>query len=162
MNLQYPKLIMRNDSIGIETLPTHAFFFAHKLFYFLQPSYTHTMSAYSVLDVSIVSSVSGVSSVPGVSRQREKPNQVRSMANLQFAVLCGSRVKGFGFRFLFRSSDCAIFPILFAQTTIFSEICKIFTHCILKLNNKKPQQIWKFQWLNWHLWSMALWMAMPR
>ncbi|MBS7373158.1 MAG: hypothetical protein KIG57_03675, partial [Muribaculaceae bacterium] len=55
------------------------------------------MSAYSVLDVSIVSSVSGVSSVPGVSRQREKPNQVRSMANLQFAVLCGSRVKGFVF-----------------------------------------------------------------
>lgn len=26
MNLQYPKLIMRNDSIGIETLPTHALF----------------------------------------------------------------------------------------------------------------------------------------
>ena len=26
MNLQYPKLIMRNDSIGIETLPTLALF----------------------------------------------------------------------------------------------------------------------------------------
>lgn len=26
MNLQCPKLIMRNDSIGIETLPTHALF----------------------------------------------------------------------------------------------------------------------------------------
>lgn len=158
MNLQRPKFIMRNDSIGIETLPTLALFLHTSSLTFCN-HLTHTMSAYSVLDVSIVSSVSGVS---GVSRQREKPNQVRSMANLQFAVLCGSRVKGFGFRFLFRSSDCAIFPILFAQTTIFSEICKIFTHCILKLNNKKPQQIWKFQWLNWHLWSMALWMAMPR
>lgn len=155
MNLQCPKLIMRNDSIGIETLPTLALFLHTSSFTFCN-HLTHTMCAHSV------SSVSGVSSVPGVSRQREKPNQVRSMANLQFAVLCGSRVKGFGFRFLFRSSDCAIFPILFAQTTIFSEICKIFTHCILKLNNKKPQQIWKFQWLNWHLWSMALWMAMPR
>ena len=152
MNLQYPKLIMRNNSIGIETLSTLALFLHTSSFTFCN-YLTHKMFAHSV---------SGVSSVPGVSRQREKPNQVRSMANLQFAVLCGSRVKGFGFRFLFRSSDCAIFPILFAQTTIFSEICKIFTHCILKLNNKKPQQIWKFQWLNWHLWSMALWMAMPR
>ena len=26
MNLQCPKFIMRNDSIGIETLPTHALF----------------------------------------------------------------------------------------------------------------------------------------
>ena len=155
MNLQCPKFIMRNNSIGIETLPTLALFLHTSSLTFCN-HLTHTMCANSV---SIVSSVSGVS---GVSRQREKPNQVRSMANLQFAVLCGSRVKGFGFRFLFRSSDCAIFPILFAQTTIFSEICKIFTHCILKLNNKKPQQIWKFQWLNWHLWFMALWMAMPR
>ena len=105
MNLQYPKLIMRNDSIGIETLPTLALFLHTSSLTFCN-HLTHTMSAYSVLDVSIVSSVSGVSSVPGVSRQREKPNQVRSMANLQFAVLCGSRVKGFGFRFLFRSSDC--------------------------------------------------------
>ena len=102
MNLQYPKLIMRNDSIGIETLPTLALFLHTSSLTFCN-HLTHTMCAHSV---SIVSSVSGVSSVPGVSRQREKPNQVRSMANLQFAVLCGSRVKGFGFRFLFRSSDC--------------------------------------------------------
>lgn len=156
MNLQCPKFIMRNDSIGIETLPTLALFLHTSSLTFCN-HLTHTQCVPTVFP-----DVSGVSSVPGVSRQREKPNQVRSMVNLQFAVLCGSRVKGFGFRFLFRSSDCAIFPILFAQTTIFSEICKIFTHCILKLNNKKPQQIWKFQWLNWHLWSMALWMAMPR
>ena len=96
MNLQCPKLIMRNDSIGIETLPTLALFLHTSSLTFCN-HLTHTMSAHSVLDVSIVSSVSGVSSVPGVSRQREKPNQVRSMANLQFAVLCGSRVKGFVF-----------------------------------------------------------------
>ena len=96
MNLQCPKFIMRNDSIGIETLPTLALFLHTSSLTFCN-HLTHTMSAYSVLDVSIVSSVSGVSSVPGVSRQREKPNQVRSMANLQFAVLCGSRVKGFVF-----------------------------------------------------------------
>ena len=96
MNLQCPKFIMRNNSIGIETLPTLALFLHTSSLTFCN-HLTHTMSAYSVLDVSIVSSVSGVSSVPGVSRQREKPNQVRSMANLQFAVLCGSRVKGFVF-----------------------------------------------------------------
>ena len=90
MNLQCPKLIMRNDSIGIETLPTHALFLHTSSLTFCN-HLTHTMSAHSV------SSVSSVSSVPGVSRQREKPNQVRSMANLQFAVLCGSRVKGFVF-----------------------------------------------------------------
>ena len=90
MNLQCPKFIMRNNSIGIETLPTLALFLHTSSLTFCN-HLTHTMCAHSV------SSVSGVSSVPGVSRQREKPNQVRSMANLQFAVLCGSRVKGFVF-----------------------------------------------------------------
>ena len=90
MNLQCPKFIMRNNSIGIETLPTLALFLHTSSFTFCN-HLTHTMCAHSVSDVS------GVSSVPGVSRQREKPNQVRSMANLQFAVLCGSRVKGFVF-----------------------------------------------------------------
>ena len=90
MNLQCPKFIMRNNSIGIETLPTLALFLHTSSFTFCN-HLTHTMCAHSV------SSVSGVSGVSGVSRQREKPNQVRTMANLQFAVLCGSRVKGFFF-----------------------------------------------------------------
>lgn len=41
MNLQYPKLIMRNDSIGIETLPTHAFFLHTSSFTFCN-HLTHT------------------------------------------------------------------------------------------------------------------------
>ena len=129
MNLQCPKFIMRNDSIGIETLPTLALFLHTSSFTFCN-HLTHTMSAHSVLDVSIVSSVSGVSSVPGVSRQREKPNQVRSMANLQFAVLCGSRVKGFGFRFLFPFSFiglCDFSDIVCPNHYFFGNLQNIYT-----------------------------------
>ena len=123
MNLQCPKLIMRNNSIGIETLPTHALFLHTSSLTFCN-HLTHTMSAHSVLDVSIVSSVSGVSSVPGVSRQREKPNQVRSMANLQFAVLCGSRVKGFGFRFLFVHRIVRFFRYCLPKPLFFRKFAK--------------------------------------
>ena len=62
MNLQCPKLIMRNDSIGIETLPTLALFLHTSSLTFCN-HLTHAMCAHRV---SIVSSVSGV---PGVSRQ---------------------------------------------------------------------------------------------
>ena len=41
MNLQYPKLIMRNDSIGIETLPTLALFLHTSSFTFCN-HLTHT------------------------------------------------------------------------------------------------------------------------
>ena len=64
MNLQCPKLIMRNDSIGIETLPTLALFLHTSSFTFCN-HLTHTMCAHSVSDVS---SVSIVSSVLGVSQ----------------------------------------------------------------------------------------------
>ena len=123
MNLQYPKLIMRNDSIGIETLPTHALFLHTSSLTFCN-HLTHTMSAYSVLDVSIVSSVSGVSSVPGVSRQREKPNQVRSMANLQFAVLC----KRFRFSFPFSFIGlCDFSDIVCPNHYFFGNLQNIYT-----------------------------------
>ena len=59
MNLQCPKFIMRNDSIGIETLPTLALFLHTSSFTFCN-YLTHKMFAHSV---------SGVLSVPGVSRQ---------------------------------------------------------------------------------------------
>ena len=121
MNLQCPKFIMRNNSIGIETLPTLALFLHTSSFTFCN-HLTHTMCAHSV------SSVSGVSSVPGVSRQREKPNQVRSMANLQFAVLCGSRVKGFGFRFLFSFIElCDFSDIVCPNHYFFGNLQNIYT-----------------------------------
>ena len=60
MNLQCPKFIMRNDSIGIETLPTLALFLHTSSFTFCN-HLTHTMCAHSVPGVSGVSSVSGVS-----------------------------------------------------------------------------------------------------
>ena len=117
MNLQYPKLIMRNDSIGIETLPTHALFLHTSSLTFCN-HLTHTMCAHSV------SSVSGVSSVPGVSRQREKPNQVRSMANLQFAVLC----KRFRFSFPFSFIGlCDFSDIVCPNHYFFGNLQNIYT-----------------------------------
>ena len=77
MNLQCPKFIMRNNSIGIETLPTLALFLHTSSFTFCN-HLTHTMSAYSVLDVSDVSDVSGVSSIP---RQQPPLNQASAASD---------------------------------------------------------------------------------
>lgn len=95
MNLQYPKLIMRNDSIGIETLPTLALFLHTSSFTFCN-YLTHAQCLPTVFRMFQLFRCFRCFAT------LKYPNQVRSMANLQFAVLCGSRVKGFGFRFLFR------------------------------------------------------------
>ena len=50
MNLQYPKLIMRNDSIGIETLPTLALFLHTSSFTFCN-HLTHTQCVPTVFRV---------------------------------------------------------------------------------------------------------------
>lgn len=127
MNLQCPKFIMRNNSIGIETLPTLALFLHTSSLTFCN-HLTHTMSAYSVLDVSIVSSVSGVSSVPGVSRQREKPNQVCSMVNLQFACFLWFKSKRFRFSFPFSFIGlCDFSDIVCPNHYFFGNLQNIYT-----------------------------------
>ena len=62
MNLQCPKLIMRNDSIGIETLPTHALFLHTSSLTF----WNHLIHTQCV--PTVFPDVSGVPDVLGVSQ----------------------------------------------------------------------------------------------
>ena len=93
MNLQYPKLIMRNDSIGIETLPTPHYFCTQALLLFATILYTHNVCLQCFGCFECFRCFRCFKCFATL----KYPNQVRSMANLQFAVLCGSRVKGFVF-----------------------------------------------------------------